>query len=514
MRLPLRLFIPLLILGAALLLVLYLFYFHWTQMQNSIETHARETLRFSMTRTQGTLEYLLRRGDAAQVQEEVAALGSDPALDAAFYAGPDGRIAASIHVADRGRSLQDYVAARFPQARDAILGAAAQARERLHGRVWPGPARQGVFALYPVPVVNETAPARADQVGILFAYRDIGRQQARAHGELVARTAAVALPVIALAVLVGWLLHLRVTRRVEQLVKATRELSEGSYVPDEAFRGGDEISTLFRAFDDMARRIGRSREALLHHRQQLQRQVEARTRELEQANHELEAFSYSVSHDLRAPLRSIDGFSEALMQDCGDRLDDTCTDYLRRIRGATARMAELIDDLLLLARITRQPMQRQRVDLAALARDIVEGLRQQEPERNVEVGIQPDMHAWGDPKLLRVMLTNLLDNAWKYTSQRQSAHIEFGMDGSGGTPVFFVRDDGVGFDPRYLDKLFEPFQRLHGAEFPGNGIGLATVRRILVRHGGRIWAQAGVDAGAVFFFTLPEDDARPSGTPA
>ncbi len=514
MRLPLRLFIPLLILGAALLLVLYLFYFQWTQMQGNIETHARETLRFSMMRTQGTLEYLLRHGDAVQVREEVAALGSDPALDTAFYAGPDGRIVASIHVADRGRSLRDYVAARFPAARDAILRATVQARERLHGRVWPDPSRHGVLALFPVRVVNESAPARADRVGILFAYRDIGRQQARAHRELVARAAAVALPVIAMAVLVGWLLHLRITRRVEQLVKASRELSEGSYVPDQAFRGGDEIATLFRAFDDMARRIGSSREALLEHRRHLQRQVEERTRELEQANHELEAFSYSVSHDLRAPLRSIDGFSEALQQDCGDRLDDDCKDHLRRIRGASARMAELIDDLLLLARVTRQPMRRQQVDLAGLAGDIVEGLRQQEPGRSVEVEIQPGMRARGDPKLLRVMLTNLLDNAWKYTSQRPFAHIVFGMDDSGGTPAFFVRDDGVGFDPRYLDKLFEPFQRLHGTEFPGNGIGLATVRRILARHGGRIWARAGVGEGAVFFFTLPEDADRPSGTPA
>ncbi|MDJ0695529.1 GAF domain-containing protein [Mastigocoleus sp. MO_188.B34] len=230
--------------------------------------------------------------------------------------------------------------------------------------------------------------------------------------------------------------------------------------------------------------------------------------ELEVVNKELEAFSYSVSHDLRAPLRSIDGFSQALLEDYPDNLDLTGQDYLRRIRLATQRMGQLIDDLLKLSRVTRSEMYIESVNLSYLANKICTELQQNEPERQVELKIHTNLVAKGDIRLLQVLLENLLNNAWKFTSKGTKAEIEFGeMSPKSEIPVYFVRDNGAGFEMTYANKLFVPFQRLHHMnEFPGNGIGLATVQRIVHRHGGRVWAEATVEQGATFYFTL-----RPEG---
>jgi PAS domain S-box-containing protein len=224
-----------------------------------------------------------------------------------------------------------------------------------------------------------------------------------------------------------------------------------------------------------------------------------------EANKELESFSYSVSHDLRAPLRSIDGFSHALLEDCADRLDDEGKTHLNRIRAATQRMGSLIDDLLNLSRLSRTEMRRQSLDISALACSIAGDLQKSQPERQIELRIADDLKTIADPGLLRVVLENLLGNAWKFTSKRTSAHIEFGMVSGNGTPAYFVRDDGAGFDPAYADRLFGAFQRLHTMnEFAGTGVGLATVQRIIHRHGGRIWAESAVGRGATFYFTLCE----------
>jgi light-regulated signal transduction histidine kinase (bacteriophytochrome) len=231
--------------------------------------------------------------------------------------------------------------------------------------------------------------------------------------------------------------------------------------------------------------------------------------ELQAVNKELEAFSYSVSHDLRAPLRSIDGFSQALLEDCHDQLSANGQDYLRRIRAATQRMGQLIDDLLNLSRVTRSEMYLEPVDLSLLASGICTELQQSQPERQVEFVIQTGLLAQGDLRLLRVLLVNLLNNAWKFTSKHTQARIKFGVSKSeSGVPVYFVRDDGAGFDMTYTHKLFGPFQRLHNMrDFPGNGIGLATVQRIVHRHGGRVWAEGEVERGATFYFTLVAEEA-------
>jgi signal transduction histidine kinase/HAMP domain-containing protein len=228
------------------------------------------------------------------------------------------------------------------------------------------------------------------------------------------------------------------------------------------------------------------------------------TSKLEAANKELEAFSYSASHDLRAPLRSIDGFSQVLLEDYGSTMDALGQDYLQRIRMATQRMADLIDALLELSRVTRAELSRKPLDLTAMARIIAEELRRQEPARAVEFALAEDLTVSGDPRLLRVVLENLLGNAWKFTAKKEQTRIEIGsLRQPDGVLAYFVRDNGAGFDMQYAQKLFGAFQRLHRVgEFAGTGIGLATVQRIIHRHGGRIWAEGVVDHGATFYFTL------------
>ncbi|HEU4846647.1 MAG TPA: ATP-binding protein, partial [Rubrobacteraceae bacterium] len=241
--------------------------------------------------------------------------------------------------------------------------------------------------------------------------------------------------------------------------------------------------------------------------------LEDANRELEGANRELEAFSYSVSHDLRSPLRSIDGFSRILLEDYADKLDEEGADYLGRVRGASKHMALLIEDLLDLSRVSRGPLRREVIDLSAMAKDIVKKLERAHPERRVKFVAQEGVVAFGDANLLAVALENLLGNAWKFTSKRDEATIEFGVDvpHGGGSVAYYVRDDGAGFDPRYADKLFGAFQRLHGSEeFEGTGIGLATVARIVHRHGGRVWAESQIGEGATFYFTL---GGRQEGSP-
>jgi PAS domain S-box-containing protein len=224
---------------------------------------------------------------------------------------------------------------------------------------------------------------------------------------------------------------------------------------------------------------------------------------LEAANKELEAFSYSVSHDLRAPLRHIDGFSQILLEDYTDKLDEGGRTFLRQVRGASQQMAQLIDDLLNLSRVTRSEMRRETVDLSRMAEAVTEMLRKGHPAREVEISIAKGLVTDGDERLLRVALDNLIGNAWKYTGKQPQARIEFGRTSQNGKAAYFVRDNGAGFDMAYVHKLFGAFQRLHSvSEFPGTGIGLATVQRIVHRHGGQIWAEGAVEKGATFYFTL------------
>jgi PAS domain S-box-containing protein len=265
---------------------------------------------------------------------------------------------------------------------------------------------------------------------------------------------------------------------------------------------GSVVGTISFGVDITGRR--RMEDALRTLNEQLELRVQERTAELGAANRELETFAYSVSHDLRAPLRSIDGFTQALAEDYGASLDERGLDYCHRVRKAAGRMGQLIDDLLVLSRITRAEMRFEDVDLGAMAGDILALLREREPQRKVHVHVQAGLCARGDVGLLRIMMENLLDNAWKYTRKTEEADIEVGARWDGNRQVFFVRDNGAGFDMALAGKLFAPFQRLHSAQdYAGTGIGLATVQRIAARHGGRVSASGQVGKGAVFELYLP-----------
>lgn len=288
-------------------------------------------------------------------------------------------------------------------------------------------------------------------------------------------------------------------------VETTAMKSGGEEFPVELgiTRIDTEGEPVFSAFIADITERKRSEEEIRALAAELEQRVEERTEQLKVANKELESFCYSVSHDLRGPLRAIDGFSEALIEDMPSDLPEQASRYLDRIRAATLRMGQLIDDLLSLSKVSRAGLSYEEIDLSGIATEVVDALRQQEPERNVEVSIWERMSVTGDASLLRVALENLLGNAWKFTRKVDSPRIEVGCMQDGDSSVYFVRDNGAGFDMKYADKLFGAFQRLHHIdEYPGTGIGLATVQRIVHRHGGRVWADAAPGKGAVFFFSL------------
>jgi len=239
---------------------------------------------------------------------------------------------------------------------------------------------------------------------------------------------------------------------------------------------------------------------------ELEQRVRQRTEQLELANHELEAFVYSVSHDLRAPLRAMNGFSQVLAEDYGSILDETAHDYIKRIQAASLRMSQLIEDLLQLSQVTRSEIRIAQVDLAELAREIAADLQATQPERNVTWVTAPSMVVKADAAMLRIALNNLLGNAWKFTSKTSLPRIEFGAKNENGSMLYYVNDNGAGFDMAYAGKLFGAFQRLHtDRDFEGTGIGLALVQRIIHRHGGKVWGEGIVGKGATFYFTLDQE---------
>ena len=407
--------------------------------------------------------------------------------------------------------------------------------------------RGHVFAGYPTGVAGDVVPAAPGpdgyrfERGLLIGFQPVEEAGSQRLGTLYLASdlgaiydtfrlsGVIGLAVMAVALLAAYLLSMVLQGTISQPILALAETAKAvSTRQDYSVRasklGEDELGALTDAFNQMLGRIEdqnralrESQEELKRYATELERRVEERTHELQErneslrrnaaellaANTELDAFAYSVSHDLRAPLRSIDGFSQILLEDYAARLDEAGRESLHRVRAASQRMGTLIDDLLKLARVTRAEMRTEVVDLSGMARDIAADLQRATPERRVEFVIAPGLTARGDARLLRVALDNLLRNSWKYTAKQPGPRVEFGSVEANGGQAFMVRDNGAGFDMKYADKLFGVFQRLHSAaEFEGTGVGLATVRRIINRHGGRIWAEGAVDQGATFYFTL------------
>ncbi len=314
----------------------------------------------------------------------------------------------------------------------------------------------------------------------------------------------VALAFSLLAVAATLLMLRRFSRPLESLADTMHEVRAGPWGESEPPAGPRVIWEIAESYQALMATLRQREEQLREFNEDLEDRIRQRTQALEAANKELEAFSYSASHDLRAPLRAIDGCGKALLEDYGAALDPTAISYLRRMCAGAGRMSELIDDMLKLSRITRVEMQLSEVDMSEMAEAIAAGLRERNPDRQVDFRVTPGMRVRADRNLLRIALDNLFENAWKYTSKVAAARVEFGPVRREHETTYVLRDNGAGFDMRFAGKLFGAFQRLHGKEFEGTGIGLAIVQRVVIRHGGRIWADAEVDKGANFFFTLPD----------
>lgn len=300
-----------------------------------------------------------------------------------------------------------------------------------------------------------------------------------------------------------------------ELQRATDKVSlKHETMPELAKRNNDEIGSLVEAFNRMIKTIAKQNKIILANTENLEQEVHERTKELALANKELEAFSYSVSHDLKAPLRTIEGFSLALEEDYGHLLDETALHYLNRVRAGSDKMSQLISNLLQLSRVTRLELNKQDVNLSALAHHILDNLKSDESHRDVQLHIQKDLHATGDPVLIEILLDNLISNAWKYSQKVPLAILEVGSHAHLGNIVYYIKDNGAGFDMKYANQLFKPFNRLHSAEeFDGTGIGLATVARIIERHHGKVWVTSEKDKGSTFYFTLfphSSNSAEPS----
>ena len=433
-----------------------------------------DSLRSQLNATEDvTMQLVARVSHTALLTEEFgelqfyfAHLQQDPKVKRVLLSDPRDVVVASADVKDLGKPLPALHDSQDTRWRTLVMSNAT--------------GRLGTLAVQFSTVELRHAQAKARRLGILLA--------------------AVGMSVIAVVgVGIGYLL----TRRLDRLANAAKRMTKGDLSVRTHLSGKDEVAAVGHAFDIMAESVAKDRAALEQTNSALEARVKARTADLEDTNKELEAFSYSVSHDLRAPLRAVDGFSQALLEDYGNQLDSTGKNYLQRVRSGAQNMGALIDDLLKLSQVTRVPLQPAEIDLSAMAHDIIAQLHHGEPGRDIRVDIDDSLRSYGDPGLLRVALENLLGNAWKYTNKTPQAHMTFGAGQQDRETVFCVRDNGVGFDMKFADKLFSAFQRLHHKdEFEGTGIGLATAARIIRRHGGRIWAEAEPGKGATFCFTL------------
>lgn len=425
-----------------------------------------------------TFEYILHRPERARTQEQ--------------------EVAARLDRLIAGNPFSDHEATAVLDD----LRERAAATHRIFEELAASPVRSGLNSAadestrrFEAQLSSRLLILQQQSLADAFLLSDHSTQRINAAQQRVVIVIIAGLALIALTTAgLAWLINRHVLAPISRLEQATREVAAGNWNFKLDVRRADEIGDMSRNFDAMTHAL---RESFA--------QIEHKNEELAALNKEIEAFSYSVSHDLRGPLRSMDGFSLALLEDYGDKLDDEAKDSLNRIRAASQRMGRLIDELLGLSRVTRTELSIRTVNLTSISREIAESLEQQQPGRSVQWVIDNDMTVNADKSLMHIAMQNLLENAWKFTGKTDKPVIRVGMIEHDGKKDCFVADNGVGFDMAYADRLFGAFQRLHHeTEFSGTGIGLAIVQRIFRRHDGRIWVQAKPGHGATFFFSLRE----------
>ncbi|MBL8502744.1 MAG: HAMP domain-containing protein [Rhodocyclaceae bacterium] len=497
----LRTGIPLLMIGFALAVSLVVSLRHAAEEAGEAEAAGLEQMAQRAVRLQSMLETYYRNRLEENVQDAVAQSGAQRGHRLAMVVDENGRVVA----ASRSLALGEMAEAVLPRlVRNAdLLAEGGKVRRLRGGIVRLGAGGDSVAALFPVSFDAGKRSLGKERVGLLFIEHDLSERKAAARTDVQAAAAKLTAVILLFALLVWLVLDILLTRRLRRIVAAVRRIAETDFSARTGIAGRDEIGRVARAVDEMAGQLGEARRQLQHERDHLDELVAVRTAELRHANQALEAFSYSAAHDLQAPLRSIRGFSEIVLEEYGERLDEQGRGHLQRVMRAARRMSNMVEDLLAFSRSARGELHRETVDLSALADEIAAELAGRDPVRRIEWRIASDIVAEGDPSLLASVLANLLGNAWKYSAERETAVIDFDTRQDDGARIYCVRDNGVGFDPEQAAKIFEPFQRLHSQErFEGSGIGLATARRIVERHGGRIWAEAAPEGGATFCFTL------------
>ena len=425
-----------------------------------------------------TFEYILHRPERARTQEREASARLESLIAGDLFSDPEAK--AVLNDLREGAAATHRIFAEL----------AASPRPSGAGGADDEPLRR-----YEAQLSSRLLILQQQSLANAFLLSDNSTQRINAAQQRVVIVIIAGLALIALTTAgVAWLIDRHVLGPIGRLEQATREVAAGNWNFKLDVRRADEIGDMSRNFDAMTQAL---RESFA--------QIERKNDELAALNKEIEAFSYSVSHDLRGPLRSMDGFSLALLEDYGDKLDEEAKDSLNRIRAASQRMGRLIDELLGLSRVTRTELSIREVNLSAISREIAESLEQQQPQRSVEWVIDNDMTVHADKSLMHIAMQNLLENAWKFTGKTDKPVIRVGMIEHDGKKDCFVADNGVGFDMAYADRLFGAFQRLHHeSEFSGTGIGLAIVQRIFRRHDGKIWVHAKPGHGATFFFNLRE----------
>lgn len=534
--LRLRFIIPLLVVTISLMIDVFQTMDRVADQEEQYLLFSRHVLESKMSLLQNMFSDLVPSGDVQRVQRRIDFASLDRQVVTMILTDQEHKVLYSNRYEWRASP-----AAGISHYKAAIAETGQLTRQRQLSN-FPGQ----IHGYYPVVLAMPVADLRPQHFGTLYVEYDYSKPMKLARQEAYRDAARQAAIFIAFALLLSAFLHIFITRYIERLLSVVKAVTGGDMGARAGIQGKGEIAQLAQAIDGMTEQLAREQEALheqaveleaevaerqaaqesleeqtvtleeeVTERQmaqdeiiklnaELEQRVHERTARLKETVEELESFSYSVSHDLRAPLRSIDGFSQALLEDYPEKLDDQGKDYLRRVRAASQRMAGLIDDMLKLSRVTRGVMKRETVDLSAMAHTVADELVKTDPQRSAEFVIQDALIALGDSQLLHAVMENLLGNAWKFTSQRERARIEFGVSESDGKKEYFVRDDGAGFDMAYADKLFVPFQRLHAyTDFSGTGIGLSIVQRIIRRHGGDIRAQGAPGQGATIYFTLP-----------
>ncbi len=493
----LRILFPLAFIAFAGLAGLYVTLADLHSAERRIERDGQITVAFLMSQLQGEINARVGELGLEGRREEIAGFSIVPQIRVLLLADDRGKVLAANHYAWQG--MPPAAAAPRFDSRQADLAISSQKGVRMLT-----PDSSMIQGYYPVVLGYAGGELRPSRLGVVYVEYDLAVLQEEARGEAIRQTAGFWVIVALLTLALFALLHLRVTRRVGRINRALVRFASGDLDSRARLAGNDEIAELGRGFDDMAGKLAAERAAVQELTRTLEARVAARTAELTAANKELESYSYSISHDLRVPLRAIGGFARILQDEYGGKLDDEGRRLIKVVNDSTGRLARFMEDIQEFFNAGRAEIKYAEADMEMLARDALRELEPAMAGRAITLDIKPLPRAYADRAMMRRVWLILFANAVKFSAPKTAAHIEAGADKIGNEIIYYVRDNGVGFDMQYADKLFGMFMRLHRVdEFEGTGIGLALVKRILTRHGGRVWAEGKVGEGAVVYFALP-----------